>query len=74
MKTFVFGVKKPHSSNSLSLIICEETKEYEKGQCCYNSDYHIDVYVKQKELDDIEKYLIDTGFTRTDIGFGTTKK
>ncbi len=70
MKTFVFGADKPTSSNSLKLIICEETKQYEKGQCCMNGGHHIDVWVKQKDINAIEQYLVSVGYTKTDNMFG----
>ncbi|MBR3208902.1 MAG: hypothetical protein IKF82_01405 [Bacilli bacterium] len=65
---FTFGAKKLNSSSPLKLIINYETKEYERGQCCVNGHY-IDVWVNQKDINAIEKELLDNGFTRTDEQF-----
>lgn len=67
MKSITFGVK-DINGNPLKLVVCEETKQYERGKLCLNSTY-VDVWVKKSDLETIEKHLISVGFTRTDNEF-----
>ena len=69
MNTITFAVKNVNGY-SHKLVVCHQTKQYERGQCCINTNY-TDVWLKsQKDLDTIEKHLISIGYTKTDNEFG----
>lgn len=64
MNKITFGFKKERCSMSDKLVVCEETKQYEVGQCCVNSDY-VDVFVKLSDLSKLERYYESLGYTKT---------
>ena len=67
MQTITFGVKDVNG-NPLKLVICEETKQIEKGKFCVNSTF-VDIWVKKKDLETIEGYYIKVGFKKTESKF-----
>lgn len=68
MNKFTFAVKNKNGY-PLKLVICEDTKQYERGQCCVNTTY-CNAFILKKELEELEKHLIASGYTRTDKVFG----
>ena len=71
MRTITFGVKDTNGYHK-KLVVCNETKQYERGKLCQNSTF-IDVWVKSnKDLDTIESKLKADGYTKTDNEFGKT--
>lgn len=69
MNIITFGFMKANASMANKLIVCNETKQYERGQCCVNTSY-VDVWVKMKDIETIEKSLIADGYAKTDERFG----
>ncbi len=74
MNTITFGVKDKINGNHLKLVVCHQTKQYERGKLCVNSSF-IDVWVSsQKALNTIQKNLFTNGYTKTDEKFGKENK
>ena len=64
MNTITFGVKDINGYHK-KLVVCNETKQYERGKICQNSTF-IDVWVKSvKDLDTIESKLKADGYVET---------
>ena len=73
MNTITFGVK-DINGYSHKLVVCHQTKQYERGQCCINSSF-VDVWVSsQTALDTIQRNLFTNGYTKTDEEFGKENK
>ena len=68
MEKITFGFRRTAAGNSVKLVVCEETKQYEYGVLCVNSTY-IDVFVTKDALETIENHLIKCGYKRTDLEF-----
>jgi len=70
MEKLVFGFIKANASMATKLIVCEETKQFEYGQCCVNSSLgHIDVWVKQKDLKVLMEHYKSIGYQEVEEKF-----
>lgn len=72
MEKITFGAKSS-SGVHYKLCVCNETKQFEKGQYCMNTDY-TDVWVTKKDLKKIEISLLGSGYTETSRRFGEPEK
>jgi len=73
METITFGFRKANASMATKLVVCGETKEYERG-CLTNNSSFVDIWVKQKDLDKLEEKFAKMGFKKIEGEFGNERR